>query len=133
YLVEHLPATLHLAIATRADPPLPLARLRVRDDVTELRDADLRFSEAQAADFLNAGLGLSLAAEDILQLQQRTEGWAAGLQLAGLSLRDPPDPGRFIAAFAGGDRHVVDYLGTEVVDGLPAELRAFLLRTSILE
>ncbi len=132
FLVEHQPPTLHLAIATRADPPLPLARLRVRDDVTELRGADLRFTEQQAADFLNTGLGLSLERDDVLQLQQRTEGWAAGLQLAGLSLRDHPDPGRFIAAFAGDDRHIVDYLGAEVIDGLPAELRTFVLRTSIL-
>ena len=132
FLVEHMPAGLHLAVATRADPPLPLARLRVRDELTELRGADLRFTEDQAARFLNAGLGLSLGPGDVSQLQQRTEGWAAGLQLAGLSLRDHPDPGRFITAFAGDDRHIVDYLGAEVIDGLPEHLRLFLLRTSIL-
>jgi LuxR family maltose regulon positive regulatory protein len=133
WLLERAPAELHVALATRADPPLPLARLRARGELHEVRAAELRFSSEEAGAFLNGGLGLSLSREEVVRLQRRTEGWAAGLQLAGLSLHGHRSPGAFIASFAGDDRHVVDYLGGEVVDGQPPELRAFMLRTSILE
>jgi LuxR family maltose regulon positive regulatory protein len=132
FLLEYAPQALHLAIATREDPPFPLGRLRARDDLTEIRGRDLRFSDEQAARFLNDSLGLSLAPPEIRRLQERTEGWAAALQLAGLSLRDHPDPEQFVASFAGDDRQIVDYLGTEVIDRLDSDLRTFLLRTSIL-
>jgi LuxR family transcriptional regulator, maltose regulon positive regulatory protein len=133
FLVEHLPPPLRLVLAARADPELPLARLRARGEVTEIRADDLRFTEAETAALLNGTLSLALASADILTLQQRTEGWAAGLSLAGLSLRGRPEPSAFIQAFAGDDRQIVDYLLAEVLDGLSAEVRSFLLRTSVLD
>jgi LuxR family maltose regulon positive regulatory protein len=129
--VERLPATVHLAVATRADPPWPmLPRLRVRDQMVEVRSGQMRFSEDEAGSYL-AGLGLDLAAEQVASIRQRTEGWAAGLQLAGLSLRDNPAAPR--AAPTGDDRHVADYLAAEVLDRVTPDERRFLLRTSILE
>jgi ATP/maltotriose-dependent transcriptional regulator MalT len=129
--VERLPATVHLAVATRADPPWPmLPRLRVRDQMVEVRSGQMRFSEDEAGSYL-AGLGLDLAAEQVASIRQRTEGWAAGLQLAGLSLRDNPAPPR--AAPTGDDRHVADYLAAEVLDRVTPDERRFLLHTSILE
>ncbi len=133
FLVEHLPPTVCLVLAARADPELPLARLRARGEVTEIRADDLRFTEAETAALLNGTLGLALAPSDILALHRRTEGWAAGLYLAGLSLRGRPEPSAFIRAFAGDDRQIVDYLLAEVLDGLPAQIRSFLLRTSALD
>jgi LuxR family maltose regulon positive regulatory protein len=133
FLVDRMPATLHLVVATRSDPPLPLARLRARGEMAEIRAAQLRLSDAEAAALLRAALGVELDAADVASLQQRTEGWPAGLYLAALSLRDRADARAFIASFAGDDRHVVDYLVSEVLAGEPDELRAFLLRTSILE
>ena len=133
FLVEHLPPTMRLVLAARADPELPLARLRARGEVTEIRADDLRFTEAETAALLNGTLGLALAPSDILALHRRTEGWAAGLYLAGLSLRGRPEPSAFIQAFAGDDRQIVDYLLAEVLDGLPAQVRSFLLRTSALD
>jgi LuxR family transcriptional regulator, maltose regulon positive regulatory protein len=133
FLVEHLPPTLRLVLGARSDPQLPLARLRAHGEMTEIRVGDLRFTEAEAAALLNDGLGLGLAHSDILALQQRTEGWAAGLYLAGLSLRGRAEPSRYIAAFAGDDSQVADYLAAEVLAGLPPEVRIFLLRTSILD
>ena len=133
FLVEHLPETLHVAIATRVDPPLPLGRLRARGELTEIRTADLRFSDAEATALLNDALGLGLVPDQIARLQQRTEGWAAGLQLAGLSLRGRAEPDAFIASFAGGDRQIVEYLGHEVLERQPAPLRGFLLETAVLE
>jgi len=133
WLLDHLPGTLTLAVATRADPPLPLSRLRARGQLREIRGLDLRCSVEQAAALLNGVLGLSLAPGDVAALRERTEGWAAGLQLAGLSLRSHPDEAGFIAHFAGDDRLVVDYLGSEVLDGQPDGVRAFLRRTSVLE
>jgi LuxR family maltose regulon positive regulatory protein len=133
FLVEHLPAGVRLALAARADPELPLARLRARGELLEIRADDLRFTEDETAALLNGTMGLALAPADISALQHRTEGWAAGLHLAGLSLRGRPDPSAFIRAFAGDDRQIVDYLLAEVLDGLPAEIRAFLLRTSVLD
>ena len=133
FMVEHLPPAVRLALAVRADPELPLARLRARGEMFEIRADDLRFTEAETAALLNGTLGLALGQADIRALQQRTEGWAAGLYLAGLSLRGRPEPSAFIQAFAGDDRQIVDYLLAEVLDGLPAEIRAFLLRTSVLD
>jgi LuxR family transcriptional regulator, maltose regulon positive regulatory protein len=132
-LVERLPPQLHLAVATRSDPPLPLARMRVRGELLEVRSDALRFSDEEAAALLNGVLGLDLSTADVTRLQQRTEGWAAALYLVALSLRGRPDAAGFIGAFAGDDRHIVDYLGGEVLAGQPADLRAFLVRTSILE
>jgi ATP/maltotriose-dependent transcriptional regulator MalT len=132
-LVEHLPAALHLVIATRADPPLPLARLRVRGDLLEIRADDLSFSEPEAAILLNDVTGLTLEHEDVTRLHGRTEGWAAGLYLAGLTIRGRPDAREFIDAFAGDDRHIVDYLVSEVLEREPDDVRTFLVRTSILE
>lgn len=132
-LVDQLPSTLHLVVATRSDPPLPLARLRVESEMVEIRASELRFSAEEASALLNGVLGLSLADDDVRRLHQRTEGWAAGLYLAALSLRGRHDAREFIAGFAGDDRHVVDYLGVEVLRNQPEEVRRFLLRTSILE
>jgi LuxR family maltose regulon positive regulatory protein len=133
WLLDHRPPSLQVVLATRSDPPLPLARLRARGEVVELRAADLRFSADEAAGLLNGALGLELERADIQRLQTRTEGWAAGLQLAGLSLRGRSHPQEFIAAFAGDDRHVVDYLGAEVLDALPAATRGFMRRTAVLD
>jgi LuxR family maltose regulon positive regulatory protein len=133
YLLDHLPETLHIAIATRSDPPLPIGRLRARGELTEVRAADLRFTSDEAAAFLNVTLGLDLQLSDVARLQQRTEGWAAGLYLAALSLRGRPDQSRFIESFAGDDRQIVDYLLSEVLAGQPDEVRGFLLETSILD
>jgi LuxR family maltose regulon positive regulatory protein len=133
FLVEHLPSTLRVVLITRSDPRLPLALLRGRGELVEVRAQELRFTEEEAVSFLNDALGLELGPQQVAQLQGRTEGWAAGLQLAALSLRGQSDASRFIAAFAGDDRHVVDYLGSEVLGGLPPAVRRFLLRTSILD
>jgi LuxR family maltose regulon positive regulatory protein len=133
HLVERLPDTLRLAIATRTDPDLPLGQLRARDELVEVRAGHLRFSDAEAAAFLNGGLGLDLSAAEITQIQARTEGWAVGLQLAGLSLRGREHRAEFLASFAGDDRHVLDYLSGEVLDGVDPRLRAFLARTAILD
>jgi LuxR family transcriptional regulator, maltose regulon positive regulatory protein len=132
-LLEHLPVTLQLAIATRGEPPLALGRLRARRQMLELGADDLRFTEVEATSLLNGILGLGLAENDIAQLQARTEGWAAGLQLAALSLSGREDAHDFISSFAGDDRPIVDYLGFEVLDGQPFEVRRFLLRTSVLD
>jgi LuxR family transcriptional regulator, maltose regulon positive regulatory protein len=132
YLLRHLPRTLQLAIASRADPPLPLARLRVSDDVTEIRTEELRFNDEEADAFLNGSLDLGLERSDLDLLQARAEGWPAGLQLAGLSLRAHADRQAFLQGFAGDDRQIGEYL-QELLAEQPAALRAFLLRTSILE
>jgi LuxR family transcriptional regulator, maltose regulon positive regulatory protein len=133
FLIEHLPPRMQLVISTRADPSLPLARLRARGEMTELRADDLRFSSEEAATFLNQVMGLQLAAHDIAELERRTEGWIGGLQLAALAMRDRADVAGFIAAFTGSNRHVVDYLAEEVLGRQPEELRTFLLQTSILD
>ena len=133
FLLEHLPPQMHLVIATREDPQLPLARLRARGQLTELRAADLRFTASEAAEFLNQVMGLSLSAEDIAALEDRTEGWIAGLQLAALSMQGRQDVHGFIQAFAGDDRYIVDYLVEEVLQRQPAPVRSFLLQTSILD
>ena len=133
YLVEHLPPQMHLVIATREDPQLPLARLRARSHLTEVRAADLRFTASEAAEFLSQVMGLSLSAEDIAALEDHTEGWIAGLQLAALSMQGRQDVHGFIQAFAGDDRYIVDYLVEEVLQRQPAPVRSFLLQTSILD
>ncbi len=131
FLLRHAPPQLRLVIATRADPQLPLPRLRTSGLVSEIRAAALAFTPAEAAEML-AGHGLSLSDDDLARLHLHTEGWAAGLRLAALSLQQHPDPGQFIAQFSG-DRGVADYLIGEVLDRQPAEVRAVLLRTSILK
>jgi len=133
FLVEHQPPQVHLVVATREDPPLPLARLRARGQLTELRAADLRFTSAEAADFLNGAMGLNLTAEDIDALDKRTEGWIAGLQLAALSMQGQSDPARFVQSFTGSHRFILDYLLEEVLERQPVEVQNFLLHTSILE
>lgn len=133
FLLEHLPPQMHLIIATREDPDLPLARLRARDRLIELRAADLRFTLAEAADFLNQVMGLALSAEDIAALETRTEGWIAGLQLAALSMQGQQDATRFIQSFTGSHRFVMDYLVEEVLRRQPERIQAFLLRTAILD
>jgi ATP/maltotriose-dependent transcriptional regulator MalT len=133
YLVERLPDLLHVVIATREDPPLPLGRLRARGELAELRAGELRFSDEEATTFLNGVLELGLSAADVERLQARTEGWPAALYLAALSLRGEADPSRSIDAFAGDDRYLVDYLTGELLARQPPELRSFLLRTSILK
>jgi LuxR family maltose regulon positive regulatory protein len=133
WFLDHLPPAVHVVLSTRLDPPLPLARMRAQGEVAELRAGELHFTDEEAAELLNGSMGLQLAAEDVARLAERTEGWAAGLVLAGLSLRGRPDASGFIAAFSGGDRHVADYLVAEVLGRQPEELRGFLLRTSVLE
>jgi LuxR family maltose regulon positive regulatory protein len=133
YLVEHLPPQMHLVIATREDPPLPLARLRGRGHLTEVRAADLRFTPSEAAEFLNRVMGLTLSSEDIAALERRTEGWIAGLQLAALSLQGQPDATSFIRSFTGSHHFVLDYLLEEVLDQQSEHIQTFLLGTSILD
>ncbi|GIV63953.1 MAG: LuxR family transcriptional regulator [Bellilinea sp.] len=133
YLIDHQPDNLYLIFISRADPPLPLGRWRVRGHLTEIRADDLRFTEAEAAEFLNRVMGLTLRAEDIHALQARTEGWAAGLQLAALSLQQAANPTEMIAAFAGSHRYVAEYLTDEVLSRQPETIREFLLQTSLLE
>src|SRR4051794_40054332 len=133
FLLSHLPTQLRLVISTRADPALALPRLRARGELTEVRAADLRFTVDEAADFMRGVTGLQLARDDVLALEERTEGWVAALQLAALSLQGRDDVSSFIAGFAGDDRYVVDYLVEEVLDRQPEPVRRFLLETSILE
>jgi LuxR family maltose regulon positive regulatory protein len=131
-LLDHLPAQLRLVIAGRADPPLPLSRMRARGELAELRAADLRFTGNEPAAFLNEIMGLHLPPEDIATLETRTEGWIAGLQLAALSMQGRDDVAGFIRAFAGDDRYIVDYLAEEVLQRQSTQVRSFLLQTSIL-
>ena len=133
FLLEHLPPSMHLVIATREDPHLPLARLRTRGQLTELRAADLRFTPIEAAGFLNQVMDLNLSAEDIAALEIRTEGWIAGLKLAALSMQGHQDATSFIKAFTGSHHFVLDYLMEEVLQQQSESVQTFLLRTSILE
>jgi LuxR family maltose regulon positive regulatory protein len=133
FFLDHLPAGVHVALSTRVDPPLPLARMRARGELAELRAAELRFTDQEASELLNGSMGLQLANEDVARLTERTEGWAAGLVLAGLSLRGREDASGFVASFHGENRHVADYLGAEVLARQPEAVRTFLLRTSVLE
>jgi LuxR family maltose regulon positive regulatory protein len=133
FLVAHAPPQLHILIASRSDPPLPVAGLRARGQIAEVRAADLRFTAEESSAFLRGVWGLDLPPEAVAALEFRTEGWAVGLQLAALSLRDRPDPGAFVDAFTGSDRYVLDYLSEEVLERQPERIRTFLVRTSILE
>ena len=133
FLLEHLPPQVRLVISTRADPALPLARLRARGELVEIRAADLRFTADEVAAYLTEAAGLSLAATDIAALEERTEGWIAALQLAALSMQGRDDVAAFIGGFAGDDRYLVDYLIDEVLGRQPDPVRGFLLQTSILD
>ena len=132
FLLERLPSQVHLVISTRADPALPLARLRARGELVEVRAADLRFTAEEAGAYLDRTMGLTLSAREIAALDARTEGWIAALQLAALSLQGREDVAGFIAGFTGDDRYVVDYLVEEVLQRQPDEVRDFLLETAIL-
>ncbi len=137
FLLDHLPATLHLVLMTRSEPPLPLARLRARNELNELTAADLRFSSAEIHAFLQQTLGVSISAEAMAQIEQRTEGWAAGLRLLTLALHDqpprsPPLTEDFLASFGGGHRYVLEYLVGEVLSAQPEATQQFLWQTSIL-
>ncbi len=133
FLIEHLPPGLHLVLASRSDPPLPLARLRARGQLAELRTDDLRFTAEEAAALLRESAGADMPGTAVAALVARTEGWAAGLQLAALSLRGRSDIAGFVAAFSGSHRYILDYLTGEVLDGQPEQVRDFLLETSVLE
>ena len=132
FLLDHLPAHAGVAVTSRADPPLPVARLRTRGELSELRAADLRFTQQEAAVFLNDVMGLDLEPGHVDALESRTEGWAAGLQLAALSLRNRSDAGEVIEAFTGSHRFVIDYLVEEVLNSQSPEARSFLLDTAVL-
>jgi LuxR family transcriptional regulator, maltose regulon positive regulatory protein len=133
FLLDHLPEQMHLILTARADPPLPIARLRARNQLNELRAADLRFTREEAAFFLNKVMGLTLSVDEIMALESRTEGWAAGLQLAALSMQGREDVSEFIEAFSGSHKHVLTYLAEEVLERRPEGTLNFLLQTSILD
>ncbi len=133
FLLEHLPPSMHLVVASRTDPPLPLTRLRVRSQLAELRESDLRFTLAEAVAFFNQMMALNLTPDDIMALEDRTEGWIAGLQLAALSMQGRADTANFVRAFTGSHRYVIDYLAEEVLIRQPEHIQTFLLQTSILD
>ena len=133
FLLHHQPPQLHLVITTREDPDLPLARLRARDQLIEIRARDLRFTQGEAEAFFRDVMGLTLSEQDIAALEDRTEGWAVGLQLAGLSIQKQADLKAFIADFSGSNRHIFDYLTDEVLQRQPEDIRTFLLQTAILD
>jgi LuxR family maltose regulon positive regulatory protein len=133
FLLDHQPHQLHLVLTTREDPDLPLARLRARDQLNEIRARDLRFTRAEADIFLKDVMGLALSEQDMAALEGRTEGWAVGLQLAGLSMQKQADLKSFIADFSGSHRHILDYLTDEVLQQQPEDIRAFLLQTALLD
>jgi len=134
YLISHMPPQMHLILSSRIDPPLPLARLRVRGDLTEIRTDDLRFTREETSMYLNQIMGLALSTKDINTLEARTEGWIAGLKLAALSMqRDPrADLTAFVSEFAGSHHYIADYLVEEVLNGQSEQVRRFLLQTSVL-
>src|ERR687897_193971 len=133
FLLEHLPENVHLVISSRADPPIPLAKLRARDQVTEIRAAGLRFTTEEATAFLKGVMGLTLSAANVAALEEVTEGWIAALQLAALSMRDREDVSGFVETFSGSNRHVLDFLAEEVLERQSEGVREFLLKTSVLE
>ena len=133
YFLDHLPGNIHLVIATREDPNLPLPRLRARGQLNELRAADLRFTPAEAGEFMNQVMGFNLSEDNIAALEKRTEGWIAGLQLAAISFQGQPDVSAFIRSFSGSHRFVMDYLMEEVLHQLPDNIQSFLMHTSILD
>ncbi len=133
FLLDHLPPLMHLVIITREDPPLPLPQMRAKGQISELRANDLHFTVEESAQFLNRRMNLNLQPEEIAALEQRTEGWVAGLQMAALSLHELDDAAVFIEAFAGDNRYVADYLISEVLDRQPDHIRDFLLQTAIVD
>ncbi|MCB0004761.1 MAG: LuxR family transcriptional regulator, partial [Anaerolineae bacterium] len=133
FLLEHMPPQMHLILASRADPPLPLARWRARSRLVELRQQDLRFTPTEAADFLNRVMTLPLSADDVQTLTTRTEGWIAGLQMAAVSLQGRSDTAEFVQSFGGSHRYILDYLMEEVLARLPEEVTQFLLQTAVLD
>ena len=133
FFLDHQPHQLHLVLTTREDPDLPLARLRGRDQLSEIRARDLRFTQEEAGIFLRSVMGLPLSDQDIAALEGRTEGWAVGLQLAGLSMQKQADLSSFIADFSGSHRHILDYLTDEVLQQQPEDIRNFLLQTALLD
>ena len=133
FLLEHLPPQMHLVIASREDPPLPLARLRARDQLIELRATDLRFASSEAAEFLNRVMGLGLSTEDVAALEARTEGWIAGLQLAAISMQGRNDTATLIESFTGSHRFILDYLVEEVLEQQSESIQTFLLQTTVLD
>jgi LuxR family maltose regulon positive regulatory protein len=133
FFLEHLPPQAHLVIASRTDPPFPLARLRARGQMTEINAADLRFTPEEAAAFLRGVMGLDLSGESVAALDEKIEGWIAGLQLAALSARGREDASHLAEAFTGSNRHVFGYLAEEVLDQQPDDVQNFLLQTSVLE
>lgn len=133
FLLEHLPENVHVVMATRSDPPIPLSRLRARGQLSEIRAEDLRFNPLEATRFLNQVFGLDLSQEQVTKLENRTEGWIAGLQLAGVSMQGRVDIPQFIEAFSGSHRFIMDYLAEEALSRQPSEIQSFLLQTSILE
>ncbi len=133
FLINNLPSQMHLVLSCRADPNLPLARLRSRGQMTEIRSIDLRFTTDEAAAFLNDGMGLGLSAAEITTLDKRVEGWIAGLQMAALSMQGRKDVSGFIRSFSGSHRFVLDFLVEEVLDQQSSDIQEFLLRTSVLE
>ncbi|MBW2623221.1 MAG: hypothetical protein JRD68_09975, partial [Deltaproteobacteria bacterium] len=133
FFVEHLPPQMHLVIAGRTEPSLPLALLRSRGEIMEFGAGDLRFSEEEAGHFLNELMGLNLSADDVAALENRTEGWIAGLQLAALSMQGQQNPSAYIESFAGDDRNIMDYLIEEVLEKQPSDIQSFLMETSILD
>src|SRR5215216_1222052 len=133
FLLERLPSNVHLVIASRIDPPLPLARLRARGQITEINATDLFFTREEAVAFMKDTMGLNLSDKDVGALEERTEGWIAGLQLAALSMRDREDIPGFVRAFSGSHRDVLDFLSEEVLERQSEQMRAFLLETSILQ
>jgi LuxR family maltose regulon positive regulatory protein len=133
FLIDHLPHNLHIMVSTRSDPPWPLARYRARNQLTEIRAQDMRFTSFEATSFLNQTMGLNLSSEDVAALEERTEGWIAGLQLAALSMKGRSDVSGFIKAFTGSHTYVAEYLVEEILQHRPEEVQTFLLQTSILE
>jgi LuxR family maltose regulon positive regulatory protein len=133
YLLDHHPPKMHLVMLTRADPPIHLAKLRVRGDLVELRTGDLRFTTEEANTFLNVVMDLNLSDENVGALDHRTEGWIVGLQMAALSMKGKEDNADFIKAFTGSNRYILDFLSEEVIQRQPEEIQAFLLQTSILD
>jgi len=132
FMLDHLPPSMHLVISSRIDPPFPLARLRSSGQLLEIRTDDLRFTVNEAGNYLNQAMGLRLSVEDVAILEQQTEGWIVGLQMAALSLKDHEEPSRFIHTFSGSHRYVLDYLVEEVLSRQAVPIQEFLLQTSIL-
>lgn len=133
YMIDHMPPQMHLIFASRIDPMWPLARYRARNQLFEIRDQDLRFSLEEAAEFLNHTMDLNLSVEDVKALEERTEGWVAGLQLAALSLQGQSDIPGFVKAFTGSQIYVAEYLVEEILRQQPEDVQSFLLQTSLLE